>query len=178
MTDRRLAWMLKVDHAGEHGAIQIYAAQIAVARWRCPQLIDFLNDTIEHERQHRSRFAELMHARDIPICPLAAFWAFGGFLLGAATALIGDRAVLVCTRAVEDKVHRHLADQVRYLQNLDPQVARELGHVIVEEVQHLDFAIAGLGEPRAFDGLLDILIGWVTEALIIVGTRGDSLRWA
>lgn len=168
--------ILRVNHAGEQGAISIYGAQIALARSRCPELLPWLQETLEHEKRHRAVFLELMPARATTPCPVAGIWSVGGAVLGSVTALLGRHGVIVCTAAVERTVHKHLVDQIAYLSGRDEELAEGVRKVQLEEMQHLAFAEAR-HDPRApFARLLSAAISIITEALIFGATRGDSMR--
>jgi ubiquinone biosynthesis monooxygenase Coq7 len=173
-----IARILRVNHGGEHGAIRIYSAQISVARWRCPDLLPFLRETLTHEREHLARFRNLMPSRASKPCRLMWLWGAGGLMLGFVTALLGRQGVLLCTEAVESTVHRHLDDQLRYVRDRDAELAGALTDIQRQEREHLDFAADGLGELTAFDRPVRALIVSAAETLIWLSTRGDSLRLA
>lgn len=75
LTIRRI---VKVNHAGEHGAIQIYSAQIAVARWLYPDIVATLSEMLGHETEHRAKFRAAMHARLARPCRIMSLWSIGG----------------------------------------------------------------------------------------------------
>ena len=81
--------ILRVNHAGEQGAVSIYGAQIALAKVRYPDLLPWLEETLGHEKRHRSTFLNLMPARGTTPCPVALIWSVGGAVLGLLTALLG-----------------------------------------------------------------------------------------
>lgn len=170
------ARILRVNHGGEHGAISIYSAQILMARLRAPDLLSFLREARAHERTHRSRFRALMPARDARPCRLMWIWAIGGSVLGLLTGLLGREAILACTEAVEETVHRHLDDQIRWSAGRDEGLRRVVEDIRVEEQDHIRYAV----EQRRGRGLrwLEAVIGGATEALIWISTRGDSVRLA
>lgn len=178
MPNRTTARILKVNHAGEYGAIRIYRAQIAVASWRCPDLRDFLRETLGHEVTHLARFAALMPARAARPCGALWLWGCGGTLLGAVTGLIGRRAVLVCTEAVERTVNRHLDEQLSWLGERDPELSTAIAEIQAQEVGHLAHAVAGRGDRTAWGNLLDAAVTAVVETLIWLSTQGDSTRMA
>lgn len=91
------ARILRVNHGGEHGAIRIYRAQIAMARLRCPSLLPFLQDTLSHEEKHLAAFRAMMPTRAAKPCRAMWIWSVGGGLLGVITGLMGREAVLACT---------------------------------------------------------------------------------
>jgi ubiquinone biosynthesis monooxygenase Coq7 len=168
--------ILRVNHASEQGAIAIYGAQISRAKSRYPDLLPWLEETLGHEKKHRETFLALMSARAITPCPVAGIWSGGGAVLGFVTALFGRSGVVVCTAAVERTVHKHLVEQIAYLQGRDSALADGIRQVQVEEDAHLAFAEAN-HDPRApFARLLSTAVAVVTEILIWLATRGDSAR--
>ena len=175
--DRTLvANILRVDHAGEYGAIRIYQAQRWLAKWRAPDLLPFLDHTLEDERRHRMTFDRLMRERRITPCRTLAFWGVGGAILGLATGALGRAAIQVCTEAVERTVHRHLEDQVRWLAIRDPLIAEAITDIQTDELEHLQFAAARRRNPS--QSVLDGGIVIATEALIWLSTYGASSRMA
>jgi len=170
------ARILRVNHGGESGAILIYRTQIAVARWRAPDLEPFLREALMHELTHQARFRALMPEREAKPCRLMWIWTIGGGLLGLVSAMLGREAVLACTEAVERTVHRHLDEQIAWATEHDPILAATIREIQREELEHLAFAV----KERHSDGFvwLDRLIATTTEGLIWVSTRGDSARLA
>ncbi len=177
---RTVANILRVDHAGERGAIAIYRAQLWVARRGVPDLHDFLATSIEDERRHLMAFDQLMRARGIVPCRTLSFWAFGGFLLGFTTSMLGRNAILVCTEAVERTVHRHLVDQMEWLATRDVEILTAITSIQAEELAHLQFAQGERKDLGDAPGLraLDALVAASTEALIWFSTYGASSRMA
>ena len=98
LTVRRI---VEVNHAGEYGAISIYGSQIAVARWRCPDVVPKLYEMLGHEIEHCAKFAAAMPSRKAKPCRALYFWSTGGWTLGVLTALLGSNGVWACTAAVE-----------------------------------------------------------------------------
>jgi 3-demethoxyubiquinol 3-hydroxylase len=170
------ARILRVNHAGEHGAIRIYGAQIALAQWRYPGLLPFLLETLAHERGHLAKFRGMMIARGGHVCRLLSIWSVGGTALGLITGLLGRETVLLCTEAVERTVHRHLVEQQRYLARRDPELHRVIEDIRMEELQHLEFAIRERRRVSLVHTLLDALIAQLVEVLLWLSTRGDSSR--
>lgn len=170
------ARILRVNHGGETGAVQIYLMQTAAARWRAPDLSPFLNEALSHEREHQAKFRALMLDRASKPCRMMWIWRVGGGALGLVSALLGRDAILTCTEAVERTVHRHLDEQIGWAAVHDPELAQVIHEIQVEEVAHLDFA---RGARRTDSFLwLDRVISLATESLIWVSTRGDSVRLA
>jgi len=174
-----IARILKVNHGGEYGAIRIYAAQIAVARIRCPSLVSELQGLLSHERRHEQTFLTLMPARGARPCRLMWLWGIGGAILGGLTALLGAYGVYVCTAAVERTVHEHLSEQLAWLSaqtsGPDGELMTAIASIQLEEVGHLAWAEHGLGDAgwaRPIDGL----VSGIVEFLIWLSTQGESAR--
>lgn len=173
---RTIRRILKVNHAGEYGAIRIYGAQIALARRLYPAIAADLEDIRGHEITHCRRFREAMPAHAARPCRVMAFWSLGGFVLGFATALLGERMIWICTEAVESAVHRHLEDQLHFLEGRDEKLHALIRSIQDEELSHLQEAQARRGETDTVQGLALRAIGAVTDALIWLSTWGDSTR--
>jgi len=169
--------ILRVNHAGEHGAISIYSQQASEARRRFDDLSPWISETLDHEIRHRKIFLDLMPARGAKPCRLMFVWRYGGSLLGWITARLGRNGVLICTAAVEQTVHRHLDDQINYLRELDPELVAAIKDVQQEENAHLSFARQnmrqGVVAPVVFAA-----VTVATELLILISTRGDSFSLA
>lgn len=165
--------ILRVNHAGEHGAISIYTRQASAAAKRFDDLSPWISETLEHEVRHRTIFFDLMPARGAKPCRLMFIWRYGGTLLGWITARLGRNGVLVCTAAVEQTVHRHLDDQIRYLRRLDPKLAAAIENVQKEENAHLSYARQNM-RGGALTPVIFGVVTVATELLILISTRGDS----
>jgi ubiquinone biosynthesis monooxygenase Coq7 len=141
----RLEEILRVDHAGELGAVHIYRGQRAVLA-RAPgreRIQKQLEEMEAHEAEHLARFDQLLTERGVRPTLLTPVWRAAGFALGAGTALLGERAAHACTEAVETVIGGHYADQVQEIEAREPELAAELARFRDEELEHLDTAVAG-----------------------------------
>ena len=175
---RTIARIIKVNHAGEHGAIRIYRSQISIARWRCPDVVPVLEEMLAHEMSHRARFAEVMPSRRAKPCRMLFLWGIGGRVLGTGTALLGRNAIWACTAAVEEAVHRHLNDQLAFLSNRDQELYALIASIKSEELSHLDHAEKNLTSHGPIVRILRRSIDAAIEVLIFMSTSGDSVRMA
>lgn len=117
-----------------------------------------------------------MPARAAKPCRLMFVWSFGGAALGALTAACGRTGIYVCTAAVERTVHKHLVEQIAFLDRTDPPLAAIVRDILVEEDAHLAHAEAHHNARGPFAQLLSVLVSAATETLIFISMRGDSLR--
>lgn len=140
----RLAEILRVDHAGELGAVHIYRGQRAVfaqAKGREKITAD-LTEMEGHEAVHLARFDKLLNEGKVRPTAMAPLWRVAGFALGAGTALLGEKAAHACTEAVEDVIEKHYAGQIAELEGRDPELAAELSKFRDEELAHRDHALS------------------------------------
>ena len=169
----RTAEILRVDHAGELAAVQIYRGQQAVfaaARGKHAVAADFA-DLGRQEEAHLAAFEGLLGERGVRPSLLSPLWGAAGFALGAATALIGEAAAHACTEAVESVIEQHYAGQVAELQAAEPALAERLDGYRNEELAHHDKAIeAGAREAPGY-GLLTAVIRAGCRAAIKTAER-------
>ncbi len=173
---RTIRRIVKVNHAGEHGAIQIYSSQIAVARWLYPDILAALSEMLGHEIEHCAKFRAAMPARLARPCRIMSLWSVGGWILGFATALMGRRSIWVCTAAVEETVHHHLDDQLHFLIQRDPALHAIISAIRIEEQAHLAHARSHVQRLGPAARALTRTISLATDVLIWLSTWGDSVR--
>ena len=173
-----IARIVKVNHAGEYGAIRIYRSQLWIARRFYPDLVPFLEETLEHEIEHCSMFLSAMPMRAARPCRVMALWGNGGLLLGLLTALLGRQGVWVCTEAVEETVHKHLDEQLHFLRDRDPELHRMIEGIQSEELLHMQYASQRIKSRGLWVRALRTLIVGSTEVVIWLSTWGESLRMA
>lgn len=157
---QRLAEILRVDHAGELGAVQIYRGQRAVLGDNAAQarIAGQLAHMEEQEAVHLARFEQLLNERRVRPTMMAPLWRLAGFGLGAATALMGEKAAHACTEAVESVIEEHYAGQIAELAVKYPELAAELSKFRDEELEHRDLAVdEGARETPGY-GLLSAVI--------------------
>jgi ubiquinone biosynthesis monooxygenase Coq7 len=139
----RMAEILRVDHAGELGAVHIYRGQRSVfAGGKGHEGIsEQLAEMEGHEAEHLKAFDALLTDRQVRPTLLAPFWRAAGFALGAGTALLGEKAAHACTEAVESVIEQHYAGQIAELERRDPPLAADLAKFRDDELRHRDKAL-------------------------------------
>lgn len=170
--------ILRVNHAGEFGAIAIYTSQIRRAEKMASVHTAWLQETRRHEIGHRDTFFLAMPSRGAKPCRLMRVWNVGGGILGSLTGLFGDSGILACTSAVERTVHSHLEEQIAFLESRDPDLAGIVRTIQAEELEHLAYAEGSMEKTNFFSQCLEACISIATETLIAISTRGDSLTLA
>ncbi|HYD43998.1 MAG TPA: demethoxyubiquinone hydroxylase family protein [Phenylobacterium sp.] len=139
----RLEEILRVDHAGELGAVHIYRGQRAVlsAAPGKERIAGQLAEMEGHEAEHLARFDRLLTEHRVRPTALTPLWRAAGFALGAGTALLGEKAAHACTEAVETVIEGHYAGQIAELAEREPELAAELTRFRDEELAHRDQAV-------------------------------------
>lgn len=127
--------MLRVNQAGEYGATRIYAGQLAVLGRSSPAAHQIARMAAQ-EKRHLDRFNQLMAHRGVRPTALQPLWSVAGFALGAATALISEKAAMACTDAVETEIDRHYSEQLAELGEEDPELAADIVEFQAEELEH------------------------------------------
>ncbi len=126
--------MIRVDQAGEYGAVRIYAGQHAVLGARASgQIIERMAD---QEAEHLRKFDALMNERQVRPTLLSPVWHVAGFALGAATALMGEKAAMACTVAVEEVIDEHYSEQAERLGDEDPELKNLIEECRADELAH------------------------------------------
>ena len=161
--------LVRVDHAGEYGAKRIYQGQLAVlGRGPKGELIRHMQ---AQEQHHLDTFAALIAERRVRPTALLPFWHVAGFALGAATALMGERAAMACTVAVEEAIDEHYAAQADSLGADEPELRGTIEAFRAEEAEHRDIGLANEAEQAPAYGLLSRVIKAGCKVAIRVSER-------
>jgi ubiquinone biosynthesis monooxygenase Coq7 len=134
------ARMIRVDQAGEYGATRIYAGQLAVIRRG--HVAGAIREMEEQEQRHLAQFDRITAERRVRPTALSPLWHVAGYMLGAATAVLGERAAMACTVAVEEVIDEHYARQAEGLGGSDPELAEAIQAARADELAHRDTALA------------------------------------
>lgn len=150
-----VAAMIRVDHAGEYGAVRIYEGQLAVLKARpgARHSVAAITRMLKQEEHHLKSFATLLNERRVRPTALEPVWRTAGFALGAATALMGEKTAMACTVAVEEAIDSHYAAQIARLDDSDALKAT-VTEFRADEMAHRDEALAhGAEQAPAYRAL-------------------------
>jgi len=142
--ERRIREMIRVDHAGEYGAVAIYRGQRAVFKTlpHKARIAAQLEEMEADEQHHLDTFDDMIRDGRSRPTALAPLWQLGGTALGAMTALMGERAAHACTEAVETVIEGHYAGQIEELRAMgEDELADLFDKFREEEVAHRDLAV-------------------------------------
>lgn len=163
--------IIKVNHAGEFGAINIYRAQILVARLTSPDIVPVLKDFLAHEKKHLEIFQAVLSKRGVRRCRSYWLCGVGGYALGFITALPGKSGIMACTAAVETVVTGHLIWQMEELRREDDiEALRAVEAIVAEEIEHRE-AGKTQGRNGFFYKLLESVVAAATSFVIWLGMK-------
>ncbi len=168
-TADEIASMIRVDHAGEYGAVRIYEGQLAVLK--PGPAAEAIRRMAAEEQHHLATFDRLIVERGVRPTVLEPVWRVAGFALGAATALLGEKAAFACTAAVEEVIDEHYAGQIEKLGTSDDALKSTVAAFRAEEVAHRDEALANGAEDAPAYPLLREAIKAGCRLAIALSTR-------
>ena len=133
--------MIRVDHAGEYGAVRIYQGQLKILGKK--PISTLLNHMLEQEKAHLAKFDKEIVNRRIRPTVLLPFWHVCGFALGAGSALLGEKAAMACTVAVEEVIDQHYLGQIEALEGneKEKELKTAFEEFRAEELEHRDSGI-------------------------------------
>ncbi len=163
--------ILKVNHAGEFGAINIYRSQIFFAKYFIKDMVPLLESFLEDEKRHLNIFWKEINARNGVKCKSFYLCGAGGYVMGFISSLLGKKGIEACTWAVESVVIEHLENQLVYLkQKGDDQAYTAVNSILEDEKNHRDTG-SGSGATNLWYKPLRFSISLFTETTIRIGMR-------
>lgn len=170
--EEEISRIIRVDHAGEYGAVRIYQGQLAVMGDRHP-LSGKLKHMQKQEEEHLDAFNRLIADRRVRPTVLTPLWDLAGFTLGAATALMGDKAAMACTVAIEECIDGHYAEQSRRLEGdaSETDLKAKVDQFRAEELEHRDTAVEHGARDMPGFGLMYNAIQAGSKLAIFISSR-------
>ena len=167
--DQMIARFLRVNQAGELGAVRIYQGQRAVlGKGRHGPLLAHMADQEQH---HLDTFTKMIGDRRVRPTAMSPIWHVAGFVLGAGTALLGERAAMACTVAVEEAIDEHYAEQAAALGEDEADLKATIEQFRAEELEHRDIGLANGAEQAPAYPLLSAAIKTGCKAAIWLSER-------
>jgi 3-demethoxyubiquinol 3-hydroxylase len=162
--------MIRVNQAGEFGAVQIYKGQLAIlGKSETGPLLEHM---LDQEKVHLDKFNDMMVDRRVRPTVLSPLWSVFGFALGAGTALMGKKAAMACTVAVEEVIDEHYArQQVKLSGDQDPELESLITKCREEELEHKETGLAHGAEQALGYPILSSAIKGGARLAIWLSTR-------
>ena len=139
---KTLEEIIRVDHAGERGAIKIYEGQLLALKTvkQDNDLKDKIEEMKEQEKEHLEYFEKEIQRRNIRPTNLLPLWDIMGVALGFGTALLGKKAAMLCTASVEEVIDKHYLDQINQLDVSEKDLKKKITKFRQDEIDHKDIA--------------------------------------
>ena len=160
-TDKKyLEEMIRVDHAGERGAIKIYEGQLLALKTfkQDEDLKRQIEEMKEHEKEHYEYFENEIKKRNISKTKLLPLWDLLGVSLGFGTAMLGKKATMLCTASVEEVIGDHYKNQTYKIEEDEKELKAKIIKFREDELRHKDIAYDNGATKKGLYGLLDKVI--------------------
>ena len=157
---KKLEEFIRVDHAGERGAIKIYEGQLLALNtiYRDDNLKETIEEMREHEREHCEYFENEIKRREIKPTKFLPLWDLLGVGLGFGTTLLGKKAAMLCTASVEEVIDKHYQDQINQIKDDEKDLRDKIIKFREDELHHKDIAYEKGASKKGFYSILDKLI--------------------
>ena len=157
---KKLEKFIRVDHAGERGAIKIYEGQLLALNtiYKDNQLKETIEEMREHEREHCEYFENEIKKREIKPTKFLPLWDLLGVGLGFGTTLLGKKAAMLCTASVEEVIDKHYQDQINQIKDDEKELRDKIIKFREDELHHKDIAYEKGASKKGFYSILDKVI--------------------
>ena len=170
---KTLEEIIRVDHAGERGAIKIYEGQLLALKTfkQNPSLKRKIEDMKEHEKEHYEYFDNEIKKRKIQPTKLLPLWDVMGVTLGFGTAMLGEKAAMLCTDSVEEVIDGHYKDQTFKLGKDEKKLKDKIIKFREDELHHKEIAYDNGATKKGLFGLLDKVIKTSSRIAITISEK-------
>ena len=157
---KKLEEFIRVDHAGERGAIKIYEGQLLALNtiYKNDNLKKLIEEMREHEREHCEFFENEIKQRNIKPTKLLPLWDLLGVGLGFGTTLLGKKAAMLCTASVEEVIDEHYQNQISQLEDDEKNLRDKITKFREDEIHHKDIAYEEGASKKGIYKILDKVI--------------------
>lgn len=162
--------IIRVDQAGELGATKIYAGQLAIFG-KNTKIGKKIKHMADQEQKHIDTFNKLIVQKNVRPTLMMPLWNVLGYSLGITTALMGKKAAMACTVAVEDVIGKHYEKQAKELKNSEPKLKKIILEFRDDELEHHDIGIANNAEQTLGYNILTNIIKAGCKTAIAVSKK-------
>ena len=157
---KKLEEFIRVDHAGERGAIKIYEGQLLALKTfkKDPELLKLVEEMREHEQEHSDFFENEIRERNIKPTKFLPLWDLLGVGLGFGSTILGKKAAMLCTASVEEVIDKHYQSQIDQLQDDEKKLREKIKKFRADELEHKDIAYEHGATKKGFYSLMDKII--------------------
>jgi ubiquinone biosynthesis monooxygenase Coq7 len=169
----RVKEFIRVDHAGERGAIKIYEGQLLALNTLVKD--DDLKKKIEemkiHEKEHCDYFENEIKKRNIEPTKFLPLWDMLGIALGFGSTMLGKKAAMLCTASVEEVIDEHYLSQIKELQNDEKKLKEKIIKFREDELHHKNIAYQEGATKKGMYSILDKIIKTGSKIAISISKK-------
>tara|TARA_B100000686_G_scaffold162730_1_gene170262 strand:- start:83 stop:616 length:534 start_codon:yes stop_codon:yes gene_type:complete len=173
-TDQKvLEEIIRVDHAGERGAIKIYEGQLLALKTikQDKDLKDKIEEMKEQEKEHLEYFEKEIQKRKIKPTYLLPIWDLMGVTLGFGTALLGKKATMLCTASVEEVIDEHYRNQLKKIGDDEKILKEKIEKFREDEVEHKNLAYETGATTKGLYSIMDKIIQTGSRIAITISEK-------
>ena len=165
--------IIRVDHAGERGAIKIYEGQLLALKTvkQDENLRNIIEEMKKHEQEHLEYFEQEIQKRKIKPTYLLPLWDLMGIGLGFGTALLGKKAAMLCTASVEEVIEDHYENQLKKLGNDEMNLKAKIEKFKKDEINHKNIAYNSGASNKGFYSIMDKVIRTGSKIAITISEK-------
>ena len=159
-TNNKVEEFIRVDHAGERGAVKIYEGQLLALNTvvKDDNLKKTIEDMKEHEIEHCQFFEAEIKKRNIKPTKFLPLWDLLGVGLGFGSTLLGKKAAMLCTASVEEVIDKHYLDQINQLGSDEKELKKKITKFRDDELDHKNIAYEEGATKKGFYSIMDKII--------------------
>ena len=170
---KKIEEFIRVDHAGERGAIKIYEGQLLALNTIIKN--DELKKKIEqmqiHELEHCNYFENEIRKRNIEPTKFLPLWDLLGVGIGFGSTLMGKKAAMLCTASVEEVIDEHYQNQISQLENDEKELKNKIIKFREDELHHKDIAYKEGATKKGFYSIMDKVIKTGSKIAIVISEK-------
>jgi len=170
---KTLEEIIRVDHAGERGAIKIYEGQLLALKTikQDNDLKDKIEEMKEQEQEHLEYFEKEIQKRKIKPTYLLPVWDLMGVALGFGTALLGKKAAMLCTASVEEVIEDHYQNQLKKIGDDEKDLKEKIKKFREDEISHKKNAYSSGATNKGLYSIMDKIIRTGSRIAIAISEK-------
>ena len=157
---KKIEEFIRVDHAGERGAIKIYEGQLLALNtfYKDEKLKKLIEDMKIHEQEHCEYFEKEINKRNIKPTRFLKIWDLLGISIGFGSTLLGKKAAMLCTASVEEVIDKHYQNQICQIKEDEIELKKKIIKFRDDELHHKNIAFEEGASKEGMYGILDQII--------------------
>ena len=170
---KTLEEIIRVDHAGERGAIKIYEGQLLALKTikQDENLLNIIEEMKEQEKEHLEYFEKEILKRKIKPTSLLPLWDIMGVALGFGSALLGKKATMLCTASVEEVIDGHYNNQLKKIGNDEKDLKKKIEKFKEDEINHKNIAYESGATTKGLYSIMDKIIRTGSKIAITISEK-------